>query len=70
MKLIGSGNLDSIGYVTHKLENLVLIDSDVTDFSIVVYLCWMQRHVALPNLFGLTSLVLLVSTNPNSIFLK
>lgn len=37
MEKIGSGKLNHAGYVTHKFENPILLDNDVTDFSIAVY---------------------------------
>lgn len=37
MKLIGSEVMDGMGYVTHKLDEDIVIDSDVSKFSIVVY---------------------------------
>lgn len=37
MVLIGSGDLNHSGYVTHKFENPILLKKGVTDFSIAVY---------------------------------
>ena len=37
MILIGSGESKEIGYITYNLEKPILLGSDVTDFSIVVY---------------------------------
>ncbi len=36
MTLIGSGNVTYGGYITHKLENPIYIDPDVTTFSVAV----------------------------------
>ena len=37
MTLIGEGNIDYKGYMTHKLETPIYIDWDVEEFSIAVY---------------------------------
>lgn len=37
MMLIGSGDLEHSGYVTHKLDNPLILNKGVTDFSIAVY---------------------------------
>ncbi len=37
MQLIGSGNLEHAGYVTHILDTPILLEEDVTQFSIAVY---------------------------------
>lgn len=37
MQFIGSGIMDGMGYITYKLIEPVIIDSDVSQFSIVVY---------------------------------
>lgn len=37
MTLIGSGDLNHSGYVTHKLDNPILLNKNITDYSIAVY---------------------------------
>ena len=37
MELIGSGSMDSIGYITYQLKTPITIGSDVSKFSIAVY---------------------------------
>ncbi|MBQ7104900.1 MAG: hypothetical protein IJN90_03505 [Bacilli bacterium] len=36
MTLIGSGDIPYNGYITHKLEEPIILDKDVTDFSIAI----------------------------------
>ena len=36
MTLIGSGNIPYNGYITHKLEEPIILDKNVTDFSIAI----------------------------------
>ena len=70
MKLIGSGNLDAIGYVTHKLENPVLIDSEVTDFSIAVYYDMDTSTVPLPLSSGYTEFYRYMAIGDNKSFVS
>lgn len=37
MRLIGSGDIEYSGYITHKLENPIILADSVTEFSIVVH---------------------------------
>lgn len=37
MTEIGSGSIDYPGYITHKLDSPILLDENVTDFSIAIY---------------------------------
>ena len=48
MTLIGSGSLEYLGYVTHSLDEALLIGEDVTDFSIVVFFNMKSSTVPLP----------------------
>ena len=48
MTLIGEGNTTGYGYLTHKLENPLLIGSDVSKFSIAVHWDLTNNYVPIP----------------------
>ena len=48
MTLIGEGTTSSYGYVTHKVENPILIGADVNKFSIAVYWELTNNYAPIP----------------------